>query len=248
MRIIGIIQARLGSTRLLGKVLAPLQHRPLLGVLHERIHRARIDEWWLATSSEPSDHVTAAWGEELGLRLLRGDSENVLSRFTSVLRQTRSDWFLRITADDPFVDAEIIDRLVERASEVPSKVVVVGEDPARRTLPLGYVPQIARSHAVLDQEQTILQAEPHHRAHVLSWFYDQGAVAFLEPPEGWPERPDWRWTVDTPVDLQMARRAFRMMGADWARATYLDWVRVLDAHPEIASLNQAVEQKNIAEG
>lgn len=247
-RTIGIIQARMSSSRLPGKILAPLRGLPLLQVLLERIRGAGIDQWWLATSVDPTDDLTAAWGEALGLRVLRGELDNVLSRFLAVLRQAESDWFLRVTADDPFVDAGIIDLLVQRAAGVPDSVAVVGEDPAHRALPLGYVPQLARSQALLAQEQTILAAEPHHQIHVLSWFYQQGAVAWLPHPEGWARRPHWRWTVDTAADYEMARRAFEALGDGWAGAHYQDWVRLLDGRPELTGLNQAVQQKTLEEG
>jgi spore coat polysaccharide biosynthesis protein SpsF len=73
--VIGIIQARLGSSRLPGKILAPLAGRPLLAVLASRLASARVDEWWLATTHERDDDVTAAWGEELGLHVRQKDVE-----------------------------------------------------------------------------------------------------------------------------------------------------------------------------
>ena len=83
-RAVGIIQARVRSERLPGKILSPLAGRPLLALLATRIARARVDEWWLATSSDPADDVTEAWAFELGLRVYRGHATDVLSRFLAV--------------------------------------------------------------------------------------------------------------------------------------------------------------------
>jgi spore coat polysaccharide biosynthesis protein SpsF len=102
---VAIIQARMRSERLPGKILSPLCGRPLLALLATRTARARVDEWWLATSSDPADDVTEAWGFELGLRVYRGHATDVLSRFLAVADETGADWLFRLTADNPFVDA-----------------------------------------------------------------------------------------------------------------------------------------------
>ena len=110
---IGVIQARMGSERLPGKILAPLGGRPLLAQLCARIRPARVDEWWLATSSEPADDVTEAWGFELGLRVFRGDPTDVLSRFLTIGREAGADWIVRVSAENPFLDAGLVDRLLD---------------------------------------------------------------------------------------------------------------------------------------
>ncbi len=110
---IGIIQARMGSERLPGKILAPLGGRPLLDRLVSRIMRARVAQWWLATSEHPSDDVTAAWGFELGLRVFRGSERDVLSRFLAIAAEADAEWLVRVTADNPFLDAILIDHLLD---------------------------------------------------------------------------------------------------------------------------------------
>ena len=115
---VGIIQARMRSERLPGKILAPLCGRPLLALLATRITRARVDEWWLATSSDPADDVTEAWGFELGLRVYRGHATDVLSRFVAVADEARAEWLVRVTADNPFLDAPLIDALVARTQQI----------------------------------------------------------------------------------------------------------------------------------
>lgn len=114
---VAIIQARMRSERLPGKILAPLGGRPLLALLATRTARARVDEWWLATTSDPADDVTEAWGFELGLRVFRGHPTDVLSRFLSIAEETGADWVFRLTADNPFVDAALLDGLCAARDE-----------------------------------------------------------------------------------------------------------------------------------
>ena len=243
-RVIGIVQARLASTRLPAKVLAPLAGRPLLAVLAARLAPARVDEWWLATTTRDDDAVTAAWGEALGLRVARGPVDDVLARFAAVVEARRPEWVVCITADDPFTDAGIVDRLLDAACEAPASVALVGA--AGGVLPLGYAPQVARGEAVL--AAAAAAAEPHHRAHVLTWVAERAPRLAVPLPLAWPARPHWRWTVDTADDLVMAQDAFAAFGEAWASSDYPSMVKALDARPDIPRRNLHVRQKAIEEG
>ncbi len=263
---IGIIQARMGSSRLPGKILAPLADRPLLAQLFSRIGSSRVDEWWLATSSDPSDDVTEAWGFELGLRVFRGSSSDVLSRFNAIGRETEADWIVRVTADDPFLDAALIDALLDaRDANVEAKQADIIQhrsglpvaeeqgDPSVPSnlspgLPLGYGVALVRLEALERAAAEIPADQMHHRAHVTSWFASNGASFDIPTPSAWPDRAGWRWTVDTYEDLAMARSAFRLFGLEAGGIDYPTMVKRLDAHPEITSMNTHIEQKPIEAG
>lgn len=117
---IGVIQARMRSERLPGKILAPLAGKPILELIASRIGSARVDEWWLATSTDPADDVTEAWGFELGLRVFRGHESDVLSRFLAIGADTGADWCVRVTADNPFLDAAVVDALIDARDGCPT--------------------------------------------------------------------------------------------------------------------------------
>lgn len=248
MRVTGVIQARMASTRFPGKILAPLAGLPLLAVIVERLRGAPLDELWLATTAGAADDVTAAWGEELGLRVFRGDEEDVLSRFVAVAERSAPDWMVRFTADDPFVDAAVVGLLVEQAAAAGPRVSLVGTASPARTLPLGYVPAVARAAAVVRSAAEIPADASHHRTHVLSWLRERGEAEEFRVPAGWPARPEWRWTVDTAADHEMARRVFASLGDGWRTAGYQSLVAVLDAAPDLAALNRDVRQKRLKEG
>lgn len=242
-RIVGVIQARMRSTRLPGKILAPLARRPLLSVIAERVRHAELDALWLATSTCPEDDVTAAWGHALGLRVHRGPEDDVLARFAGVAREDDAEWFVRLTSDNPFVDSAVVRVLKDATASAAPHVSVLSEAMPRR-MPLGYVPEIARRTAILDAAAAA-PAGSYHRAHVLTWPKEMGQGSGVDVPEEWPSRAAWRWTVDTPEDYELARRAFDALGASWATARYEDLVALFDAHPELPALNAAVSQKPV---
>ena len=247
-KVCGVIQARMGSMRLPGKILAPLVGLPLLSVLWERVRTARsIDQWWLATSVLPTDDITAAWGTTLGLRVLRGDPEDVLSRFATIARTEAPAFVVRFTADDPLVDAAVVDLLVEQGRAMPSSAPVLGDHGEARRLPLGYVPELVRGEDLLRADEVTRTGPPHHRAHVTSLLWAEGGQRFV-PPAGWSDHPEWRWTVDTSLDLDMADGLLGLVGDGWRSPGYAELVGVLEQHPRLAATNAGVRQKTLVEG
>ncbi len=249
---VGIIQARMRSERLPGKILSPLCGRPLLALIATRLARARVDEWWLATTSDPADDVTEAWGFELGLRVYRGHATDVLSRFLSVADETGADWLVRVTADNPFVDAPLVDALVcardelaDAKTEEASAAEILRPRGGR---PVGYGVELVQTLALRRASAAIPANQFHHRVHVTSWLSSHGRIESVALPPDWPERSAWRWTVDTYEDLAMARSAFRLFGSEAATIDYPAMVRLLDGVPEIAEMNEHIVQKKLEEG
>jgi spore coat polysaccharide biosynthesis protein SpsF len=243
---LGVIQGRMGSTRLPGKLLVPIAGRPLLTLLVARIRDAGVDDWWLATTTRPEDDVAASAGADLGLRVWRGDAEDVISRFASIIEAARPDWVVRVTADNPFTDPPVIDALVAVArADAQGDVDHVGEA-SPRSLPLGYVPEVVRAETVTRMAAMALPA--HHRSHVTSWARESGRSAGWFPPAQWPARPGWRWTVDTDDDLAMADEAFTLFGDRAETIDYAAMVRELDVRPDITGRNAGIQQRAVIEG
>lgn len=248
MNSIAIIQARMGSERFSGKILAPLAGQPLLKVLVERIRPAGLDAIWLATTEEPSDNLTAEWGRALGLKVYRGSTDDVLSRFTGIVRQAKPDWVFRLTADNPFTRADVLDALGAQAAKVDPATELIAFEKGSGS-PLGFSSvSLVRAEALLRAEAAIPADEDYHRTHVTSWTVAKGQVQRIPEPNDWPARPGWRWTVDTPEDYAMAQKAFAQFGEDWATIRYPEMVAQLDAHPEITGINGSIRQKSLEEG
>jgi spore coat polysaccharide biosynthesis protein SpsF len=244
-RAVGIIQARIGSTRLPAKILAPIVGSlPLIAVLTQRIRPAGIP-LWLATTSLRGDDVTAAWGHELGLNVFRGDEDDVLSRFAAIVDETNPDWVVRFTADDPFTDATITARALELAMAAPAHVDLLTAGPDRQ-FPVGYSPQVVRATAIVQLARTLPVQGTHHRVHVTSGI-EPIRIARIGDPN-LPARPGWRWTVDTIEDLAMAQAAFGAASEIGINAQYRELVSILDDRSDITDINGSVKQKALADG
>ena len=243
---VGIIQARLASTRLPGKILAPVAGRSvLLDVLVRRLRSSGIP-WWLATTELPSDDVTAAWGDALGLEVFRGSENDVLSRFTGVIGRTGADVVVRVTADNPFTEGATVRQLVKMLRSAGDTIEGVRASRSPQQFPLGFVPEVVRSRALLELDTSLAVDASVHRVHVTSGI-DVGALLYYSD-DSLPARPDWRWTIDTVTDLTMARAAFAAAGPAWSDAGYVELVGALDDRPDVTSMNQGVQQKAIEDG
>ena len=235
----------MGSTRLPGKILAPIvDHLPLLAVLVHRIRPAGIP-LWLATTEAREDDVTAAWGDALRLRVYRGDEEDVLGRFAGIVDDTKPDWVVRFTADDPFTDAAITRHALQLARDAPSSVDLITSGPNPQ-FPLGYAPQVIRGSAISRLQREIPLHGTPHRVHVTTGLPSLQCAPIRDPTL--PVRPGWRWTIDTLLDLAMARTAFAAFPNGGLMASYTDLVTLFDNDPGIAAINVSVIQKSQVEG
>src|SRR5438105_4638753 len=113
-RTVAIVQARMGSSRLPGKVMMKIAGRPLLVYLVERISRSRaLDGIIVATTTNPRDNVIIEECERRGIPNFRGSESDVLRRYVSAARACQADIVVRVTADNPFTDPDSIDRVVD---------------------------------------------------------------------------------------------------------------------------------------
>ena len=246
MKVIGVIQARMNSERLPGKIFANVNgEESLLALIWRRISGVEI-EWWLATTNSPADDVTEIWGRSNGLKVFRGNEDDVLSRFSAIVSKSKCDWVVRVTADNPLVDSFGILELISQACDAPRNTDVIGDKLAERHFPLGYIPEIVRADALIRIDKELSPDVSYHRSNVTSAFYPEKSQQFLN--NELPKRSEWRWTIDTNLDLLMVRELFRRIGYGRTSPNYLELVQFLDSNEQIAKINQSVIQKEIEEG
>lgn len=238
MRIVGIIQARLGSERLPRKVLAPLDGATVLEHVLARCRRASgIDKWVLAVPE--ADRELIDFARTHGVAAFAGDESDVLGRFVGALERHRADAIVRITADCPLVDTDLISEAVVRWTACSCDYLSLEEYPrGTGDIEVASADALRRAHAECTDRR--------HREHVTMHLYEEAAgyrvVRDLAPPG--LRRPDLRACVDELADLEVVRL---LVAAAAGRGDGLDVgavVRLLDSHPEWRRINSAVPQRS----
>ena len=205
-----VLQARMGSQRRPGKVVAELAGAPLVEYCVVRLLASGVGPVVLATTTQPEDVVLLELGAALGIETFAGPVHDVLGRFAGVARaHPTARYLVRATGDNPFVDVDAPARVL--------KALADGADYAvEEALPLGAAVEGMRRDVLLQAQQEA--ATPYDREHVTPWIRRaDGIVRALPTAPDDVRAPDLRLTVDTPDDLAYARRlasALRAGGAD----------------------------------
>lgn len=213
MRIVAIVQARYGSTRLPGKVLADIEGRPMLWYVLERVRQAKcVDAVVVATPETYGDlpiHLRcAAWGVPC---FWYRNSYDVLARYAAVATQVQADYVIRITADCPLIDPRVIDQVVWSLLE--HQALYASNVYPRRTFPDGLDVEALSLGTLLGLHQCA--EHPADREHVTPMLQRNLLPAQLANITREPSLGHLRWTVDTETDLLFVREVYRRMAPRW---------------------------------
>lgn len=218
-RTVAIIQARMGSTRLPGKVLAELDGHTLLWHVIARSRAAGlVDEVVVATTDDPVDDVLAREAVEYGVPVFRGSPEDVLDRYVQCAREFAAEIVVRITADDPLKDPKLIDDVVRAVAR--DGAIDYASNFVRPTFPVGLDVEAVRMRAL--EEAWRDADEPQDREHVTRFIWRQPDRFVLMSLEHPVDLSHHRWTVDYDADLYFLRWVFRHL-----EAGTMDWRKVL---------------------
>jgi len=243
-KVVAFVQARMSSRRLPGKVLAPIGGEPMLARVLLRARGAQtLAEIWVLTSEDESDDPIERLCEERGIRCLRGSLDDVLDRFAQAARIAEPDIIVRITADCPLVDPQVIDRTVKVLLRDPEVVYAATRMPERRTFPVGIDVEVFRREAL--ERAATLAPDDYQREHVTPWFYDGSQADPIVHVEAERDLSGHRWTVDTPADLAFIRALWPELPSD--DAGYAQIAEIVEAHPELRALNADVRQRHYRE-
>ena len=233
MRRVAIVQARMTSTRLPGKVLMDVAGRPMLARQLARVKRCRlVDEIVVATTTNAADDPVVATARDEGVRWFRGSEADVLGRYAGAAHAARADVVVRITADCPLIDPEISDRVID-ALTLRLEPADYASNVLRRTYPVG-----------LDTEalwcDTLDRVARHARSasareHVTPYIYAERPDLFLlRSVTDETDASDLRWTVDVAEDLELVRRMYEDLGLADRPLPYRDLLRYVRAHPAVS--------------
>lgn len=239
MRVVAIIQARMGSTRLPGKVMKDLCGDTVLARVVHRTRRAQLlDEVVIATTIKPADDVITRECERLGVACFRGDEADVLDRYYQCALEYKADAVVRVTSDCPLIDPELIDQHVDRLLTRWNEVDFV-TNMLRQTYPLGLAVE-ALPTDVLARMKRMSQTDE-LKEHVTTLAYMQPDLFQIENVVYDSDLSYMRWTVDTAEDLEVVRLIVNHFGHDKFRWTEI--LPLLEKYPEWMQINQHVVQK-----
>jgi spore coat polysaccharide biosynthesis protein SpsF len=223
-----ILQARMSSTRLPGKVLAPLAGAPMLQRQVERVQRARrIGRLVVATSADRSDNPIEALCQEIGVACHRGPLDDVLARFQGALEAFGpTDHLVRLTGDCPLADWEVIDATIARHLETEADYT---SNTLTLTFPKGQDVEVMKAEHLAAAAREA--ADPYEREHVTPFLYRHPERFRLVNLERDPPAPDLRWTVDTPEDFAFVTRVYEALYPANPAFTSDDVIRLTAGEP-----------------
>jgi spore coat polysaccharide biosynthesis protein SpsF len=233
-RIGAIVQARMGSTRLPGKVLLPAAGKPLLEILLERLSACRsLEQRIVATSIDRRDAPIAELADRVGVPVFRGSEQDVLDRYYRAAVHHGLDLVVRVTSDCPLVDPALVDRMVELALAHHGEFdLVTNRHPLTYPdgLDLDVIPMSSLRHAWTHA------TEPHQREHTIPYFWEAGLrVHNVEDPERGFQRH--RWTLDYAEDYELIRAILEALYRPGQIFHAADVLAYLAEHPELSALN-----------
>ncbi|MBV6397578.1 MAG: 3-deoxy-manno-octulosonate cytidylyltransferase [Anaerolineales bacterium] len=251
----------MSSSRLPGKILADIAGQPMLTRVYVRTSRARtLSETIFATTTDASDDPVAEYCGLSGIPCTRGSLYDVLDRYYQAAKSAKADVVVRITADCPVIDPELIDEVVNAVISEQSSVDFAANrlpPPWKRTYPIGLDTEVCTFAAL---ERAWKEAkEPQHREHAMPYFYEGVELTTVNrqlqtglSPRGFKiallhhttDFGDYRWTVDTPQDLEFMRQVYaHFNGRD--DFSWKDALNLVHDNPELMKINAGVRHKTL---
>jgi len=247
MKVVAIIQARMRSTRLPGKVMKTLRGRTVLAHVVARVGAARrVTAVMVATSDLAVDDEVAREAARTGALVSRGSETDVLGRYYHAARSCAADVIVRVTSDCPLFDPELLDRMLAEFL-----TALTGDDPydyysntlGDRTYPTGLDAEIFTMAALtraFDEGR-----RPFEREHVTPYLYQHPDLFHLGGMTAETDHSEYRWTLDTPADLELITRIYDALYQADRLITTAEILALMNARPELPRLNSHVQAKGV---
>jgi len=234
-----LVTARMASARYPRKAVAPLAGRPLLEVLLDRLKAVEGCGLALATSRHPDNDELEAVARNAGVRVHRGDEDDVLKRHVEAARELGARHVVRVTGDNPLTDTETLERLVALQLERDADYSYVPGD----ALLMGILSEVISSRAL---ERSWEQGEARHRSELVTLYIkehpEEFRIALGElPPE--LDHPELRLTVDHAEDVELMQRLFERLQRPGERVSTREAIALLLREPELAKLNAHLQHR-----
>lgn len=244
-KIVIVVQARMGSTRLPGKSLRLILGQPLLGYLIERLKRVKLaDELIVATTNADADQAIADFCIKKAVLCIRGSEEDVLDRYKQAADSGKATVIVRISGDCPLIDPAVVDKVIKQFIDRSPEVDYVSNT-LTRTYPRGMDVEVMSKQA-LDKAHKEAKL-PEEREHVTPYIYRHPELFHLlnVPLPG--DLSNLRLTVDTQEDFELIKLILEELYPTNQNFSLEDILKAFNNHPEWKSINAEVKQKNIDE-
>ena len=235
-----IIQARMGSTRLPGKVLMDLAGRPMLAQQIRRLKQCtKVDRIVVATTTNTIDEPVVHLSQQEGVEVFRGSEDDVLARFAGAARMSQAGVVVRVTADCPLIDPEVTDRVISELVE-HSHDCDYASNVLQRTYPHGLDVEAFFMETLLRVDR--MARSKLAREHVTLFVYSERPELFLcRSVMDCNDNSDLCWTVDTAEDIRLVRAVYEALGLGTRSRNYQEIVSFVRAHPELMRINAGVK-------
>lgn len=234
MRVIGLIAVRMKSGRLKNKAMADLCGRPLIVRLAQRVQLcAKLDKVVLCTSTHSEDDILQKIGQEYGIPVFRGHEDDVMQRFLDCAADYGAQHIVRITGDNPLVDPQVMERLIDSHLEKNADYTRMDGLPEGITSEVIAVEALKKAHA--------LSENPNHSEY-MTWYFTKNNVFKLNILQAPPElsRACFRLTVDYEEDLCLIKRIYEEFDFDYRPPSLLEIIQFLDTNPKVSVLNRNI--------
>ncbi len=247
MKVAAIIQARMGSTRLPGKILEPICGKPLLQHVVERIKKVqKIDEIVIATTTSERDTVLAKEVARIeGVGFFRGSEEDVLDRYYRAAQKVGAEVIVRITADCPLIDPVIIDAMIGSylKKSAGANSVDYLSNTLMRTFPRGLDTEVF-PFAILERAFNEAREE-YQREHVTPYIWQNPEIFTLECFKNEEDLSFHRWTVDEKEDLRLVREIYKELYQEGRCFLLNEVVDLFRRQPQLLEINAHIRQKEL---
>lgn len=243
LRVVIIVQARMGATRFPGKPLKEVMGKSLLEYLVERLRRVtKADEVVIATTLQSKDQAIVDVCDRLGVLIYRGSEEDVLARYAGAAKLYEADVVVRVTADCPLIDPQVIDQVIGEYLDHYPKYDYVSNT-LTRSYPRGMDVEVF-SRKSLERADAEAEDKP-EREHVTLHLYRHPEIFQLHNVQRDKDDSKHRWTVDTPEDFELVSHLICALYPQNPRFTLNDLLKQMDLHPEWFSINAHIQQKSV---
>lgn len=246
MKTVAIIQARMGSTRLPGKVMKVICGKTVLEHVIERVKGCRLlDEVVIATTVSPADDAIVKEAERCGVKWFRGSEEDVLERYYLAAKEYDAEIVVRITSDCPLFDPTVLTEMLDYFNSERSQGLNIDylSNTLTRSYPRGLDAEVFTFTAL---EKAFLNAvQPYEREHVTPYIHQHPEIFSLHGQTSDEDLSAHRWTLDTEEDFRLIEEIYFALYKENKFFTTEHILELLKQRPELAGINAHVEQKKL---